>query len=42
MDPGEATPAGTRDAYCHEGGTVLQPRKDGTAGGPAEAEEARR
>ena len=22
-------PAGVRDAYCHEGGTVLEPRKDG-------------
>jgi hypothetical protein len=29
MDPGEAMPAGIRDAYCHEGGTVLEPWKDG-------------
>jgi hypothetical protein len=22
-------PAGTHDAYCHEGGTVLEPRNNG-------------
>jgi hypothetical protein len=29
MDPGDAMRAGTRDAYCQEGGTVLELGKAG-------------